>query len=493
MIQLRKQEYLDKVHACWIGKSIGGTMGAPYERTHDFLSIKGFAGETPRALPNDDLDLQLVWLQAVEYIGVKNICAYTLGEYWLNYVTPYWSEYGIAKSNMQAGLPPPVSGEYNNLWKHSNGAWIRTEIWATLAPASPHIAAKYAVEDASVDHGAGEGTVAAAFIAAMESAAFVLTNVRALINTGLAYIPADSRVAKTVRLACSCYDAKTPLREARDRILAENADIGDGWFQAPSNIGFVILGLLYGEGDYKKSMLAAINCGDDTDCTGATIGSILGILGGTAGTPQDWRAYVGDEIVTACINTGVSWVPITTCTELTEHIARLAPAMLAENNAGVVLAETAAGVADAAEQMAALAGQFSALAALVPNAFRMPFAFFTVAVRYLDAPELAAGGKARFGLKFINNVKPYGNIPYSLTVRLHLPEGVGADRQAFNVYLPHWTDLTTECETEEFCIELSAGEQISAVVRVTVEVAAEGHYTKGYVPVVFFNRIGGKV
>lgn len=51
-----------------------------------------------------------------------------LGEYWLNYVTPHWNEYGIGKVNMQSGLMPPLCGYFRNEWKHSNGAWIRTEV-----------------------------------------------------------------------------------------------------------------------------------------------------------------------------------------------------------------------------------------------------------------------------------------------------------------------------------------------------------------------------
>ena len=77
---------------------------------------------------------------------------------------------------MQSGLMPPLCGDFRNEWKHSNGAWIRTEVWACLAPACPDIAVKYAYEDAVIDHGCGEGTIPAIFIAAIESAAFIEPN-----------------------------------------------------------------------------------------------------------------------------------------------------------------------------------------------------------------------------------------------------------------------------------------------------------------------------
>ena len=125
-MKLDFQVYKDKVNACWIGKNIGGTMGTPYESKRELLDIKGFATPPGTVLPNDDLDLQLVWLYAIEQVGIQNIDAAMLGEFWLNFISPHWNEYGICKANMQRGLPPPLAGDYDNNWRDSNGAWIRT-------------------------------------------------------------------------------------------------------------------------------------------------------------------------------------------------------------------------------------------------------------------------------------------------------------------------------------------------------------------------------
>jgi ADP-ribosylglycohydrolase len=234
---------------------------------------------------------------------------------------------------MKRGLFPCLSGDYENPWKDSNGAWIRTEIWACLAPGCPEIAARYAMEDAVVDHGAGEGTYAAVFVAAMQSAAFVIPDLRRAIAIGLDLIPEDCRTAMTVRTVLECYDTGVSPVDCRNRVLAMNADIGDGWFQAPSNVGYSVLGMIYGEGDFKKSMLLAINCGDDTDCTAATLGATMGILGGRAALPDDWCEYLGDGIVTVSIAGGVLTTAPKTCTELTERVVRLAPTVLLSQRA----------------------------------------------------------------------------------------------------------------------------------------------------------------
>jgi len=178
-MKLNQNVFADKVKACWLGKNIGGTLGTPFEGRREVLDVKGFSTPPGVVLPNDDLDLQLVWLYALERLGPGAIKAETLGELWLNFITPHWNEYGIGKMNMRRGIRPPMTGDYENDWCHSNGAWIRTEIWACVTPGVPTMAAKFAIEDAKVDHGAGEGTFAAAFVAAMQSAAFVLQDLRA--------------------------------------------------------------------------------------------------------------------------------------------------------------------------------------------------------------------------------------------------------------------------------------------------------------------------
>ena len=154
---INEAEFRDRVYACWLGKNIGGTLGMPFEGKTDVNNITFYTkikeGE-PAA--NDDLDLQILWLKAMEENNL-NVDAYTLGEYWLKYVPVNWNEYGVGKVNMRLGIMPPLSGEYNNAkWKTSNGAWIRSEIWACLAPGNPMLAAQFAWNDACVDHGCTE-------------------------------------------------------------------------------------------------------------------------------------------------------------------------------------------------------------------------------------------------------------------------------------------------------------------------------------------------
>lgn len=326
-ILLNKAQIRDKVHACWIGKNIGGTLGVPYEGNESMNDITGFVTPKGEPMPNDDLDLQIVWLATLERVGAAKMDANDLANSWMMMIAPLWNEYGIGKKNLEMGLLPPLSGEYDNkLWRNSNGAWIRSEVWACLAPGFPNIAIKYAIMDASVDHGLGEGTYAAIFTAAMESLAFVENDVRKIVEKALEYLPHTSRVAQCVRCVLEEYDKGTDYRETRQKIVEMTKDLG--FFQAPGNIGFTVIGLIYGEGDFKKSLIYAVNCGDDTDCTGGTVGAVLGIINGTAGIPADWREYIGDRIVQMCINASYVGLVPKTCMDFTERILVRIPEVL---------------------------------------------------------------------------------------------------------------------------------------------------------------------
>lgn len=483
-ILLNNDSYRDKVYACWVGKNIGGTMGAPYEGKREILDVQGFITEANVVLPNDDLDLQLVWLLAVEQLGAKAINAALLGEFWLSYIVPYWNEYGISKANLQRGLISPLSGDYKNDWKHSNGAWIRTEIWACMAPGSPDIAARYAMEDAKVDHGSGEGTFAAAFVAAMQSAAFVTRDLRACINIGLAKIPAECRVADSIRTVLKCYDEKKTTLEARNIILELNKDIGDGWFEAPSNVSYAVIGLLWGDGDFKKSMLTAINCGDDTDCTAATVGATLGILEGTEAIPDDWKRHIGNDIVTISINrSDVGRKTPETCIDLTERIAAQAPHVLFANDAYVKLVDGDSYIPDNAIKKLMCNKRYNTyLESIIPNSVTFESAFLTAIVSYEGDPEIAAFAEKKMHIKFKNNYRVFDNALYNLDLRWWLPDGFTVDGAKSGITLTHKNaHQTASCEVD---FVIRAGEKVEATNRCVLEISALGRATHMYIPII---------
>ncbi len=485
MIKLNRNQYKDKIYACWLGKNIGGTMGGPYEGKRELLNVTGFSTPKDTVLPNDDLDLQLVWLAALERTGAKNLNTKILGEYWLNYITPHWNEYGICKANMLAGMLPPLCGDYKNEWKHSNGAWIRTEIWACLAPACPDIAVKYAYQDAIVDHGNGEGTIAAIFIAAIESAAFIETDILKLIDIGLSKIPKNSRVAKSITLLLDLYKKGTTWQDARNAILNQNMDIGDGWFEAPSNVAYAILGLLYGNGDFKQTMLYAINCGDDTDCTAATVGSILGIMHGTSIIPNDWKAHVGDTIVTISIAKGVLFGLPETCSELTERIINAMPDMIYSNTEigkplPIVLCDDEAEIPNEYSDTL-LNGEFRKNLCNAPEySFTQDLNFATsVTVVFKEEPLIKPTQSLKIDIILSNN-SDYGLVPYNAELSWILPKGFSVVGQK-SVTVPHLT-IRAKKPKVSLSYTITAGEKVDTINELALKIKLNGNGTY-YIPI----------
>ena len=325
-IQISETQYLDKTYACWLGKNIGGTLGAPYETKKSINSLTYYDPVPHKAAPNDDIDLQLIWLKMVEEKGINPLLV-DFAEYWKRYAFAYpWNEYGFLKRNLERGLMPPITGCFENYFIDEMGSPIRSELWACIAPGDPQLAASIALKDAIIDHAGGEGIYGEMFWAAVESAAFILENPKLLIQIGLNMIPIHSIISRAIREALWCYENGISWIDARERILlyfGHNSPLN-----APQNHAFTILGLLYGN-DFGDKLCKAVNCGYDTDCTGATLGALLGIINGTKGIPLKWIAPIGEEIVLHLLTKkgGLKDAP-KNITELTNRIFNLAKKLL---------------------------------------------------------------------------------------------------------------------------------------------------------------------
>ena len=326
-ITISEQTYRDKVYGCWLGKNVGGTLGTPYEGRKEVLELSFYDPVPDKPLPNDDLDLQLVWLKMLQERGI-DLTVSDFADYWVKHLGPYpWNEYGFCRKNLDRGLRPPISGCYDNYYIDEMGSPIRSEIWACVAAGDPGLAAQLAWTDAVLDHAGGEGVYGEMFWAALQAAAFVISDVETLIGIGLSMIPLHSRISRVIRDAAWCASNGVEWAEARERVLRSFGHHNP--CHAPQNHGFTIIGWLYGE-DFGDKLCKAVNCGYDTDCSGATLGATLGIIAGTAGIPDDWRKPVGEGIVLHKFTEDLD--AAADVTELTDQTIEIGLRMLAERS-----------------------------------------------------------------------------------------------------------------------------------------------------------------
>jgi hypothetical protein len=132
------------------------------------------------------------------------------------------------------------------------------------------------------------------FFAALQSAAFIEHDMDRLLDSSLDFLPASSRVRRAITDTRAWWKQRPDWLVVRNLIM--DAYGNNNFTDVGANLAFTVLGWMAGGGDFGNSICIATNCGEDTDCTAATLGALLGILSPES-IPAKWKAPVGDTIV----------------------------------------------------------------------------------------------------------------------------------------------------------------------------------------------------
>lgn len=202
----------------------------------------------------------------------------------------YFTAEKVALLNFTKGYRPPITAIYKNPYREWIGAQIRGDYFGYINPGDPEKAAEMAWRDASISH-VKNGIYGEMFVSAMLACAAVTDDIMDVIRGGLAEIPATSRLYASVMRLLARYGEGVTKEEAFADIHAQWDDYdGHDWCHTISNALIVVASLLYGGGDYGKSICMAVETGFDTDCNGATVGSVLGMMLGEDGISDVWKA-----------------------------------------------------------------------------------------------------------------------------------------------------------------------------------------------------------
>ncbi|MBM7582963.1 ADP-ribosylglycohydrolase [Caldicoprobacter guelmensis] len=329
------KDYIEKVYAGLLGKVIGVRLGAPVEPSvWTYEKIKMVYGNITSYIKNyknfaadDDLNGPIFFLRAL-YDDAKDreLEPQDVGRAWLNYTRDgigmfWWGGYGrstehTAYMNLKNGISAPVSGsikQNGHILAEQIGGQIFIDTWGLVWPNNIEKAAEYAGKAASVSHDRN-GIFGARFIAACISKAFSTQNVFEIIKAGLSVIPDDCTYAKLVKSVLDFYN-KHPedFRECRD-YLEQNwgYDKFPGVCHIIPNAGVCVLSLLYGKGDFARTIEIATMCGWDTDCNAGNVGTIIGVAQGLSGIKEHYRVPVNDLIIASSISGYLNIIDIPT-------------------------------------------------------------------------------------------------------------------------------------------------------------------------------------
>ena len=316
--------YADRVYAGVLGKIIGVYVGRPVEGwtyeaiqervgdidyyVHDRLGV-------PLIVTDDDITGTFTFVRAMADHGHDPaITPRQIGQSWLDYLIEertilWWGGLGnstehTAYLRLKAGIPAPASGSIarnGQVVAEQIGAQIFIDGWAMLHPGDPEAAADLARRAAQVSHD-GVAVHAAQVLAAMEAQAFVEADLDHLFDIGIAQIPRDSIIRRLIDDIREWRIAEPDWRATRRRIVERYGyERYGGNVHVVPNHALMVLSLLYGDGDFGRTLAIVTTAGWDTDCNAGNIGCLMGIRGGIEGidgvaSGLDWRGPVADRL-----------------------------------------------------------------------------------------------------------------------------------------------------------------------------------------------------
>jgi ADP-ribosylglycohydrolase len=283
----------NRLEGMWLGKSIGGTLGLPYEGWLEPPDLEFYDPVPLEPPPNDDVELQMVWLHLLEQRGLR-LGQKDFAEGWIRHIHYMWDEYGRCRWNLATGIPATNCGTHGNPFHAGMGSPIRSEIWASLYPGQPELAATYARLDASLDHG-DEGIVGEMFLAAVQSRLLAGVPTKQALADSMSLVSPRTETGAALRFVQAVHRVVADPWEARGAFLRQFSH--HNFTHAPTNLGLILWALLYSEGDFSEGILLAARGGYDTDCTAATVGAILGAEIGREGIPPRWLEPIGERIL----------------------------------------------------------------------------------------------------------------------------------------------------------------------------------------------------
>jgi len=274
-----KDEVLKKTGALWIKNNV----------TADKITMAPF---------DDDTNYTVMAQCMVDYHGMDFKPRDVL-ETWVRYQgrEAYCTAERVAYKNYISGFVPPQTAMYKNPYREWIGAQIRGDYYGYIT-SDPEKAAELAFNDASISH-IKNGIYGEMFVSAMLAYAHKSDNIIDVINAGLSQIPSTSRLYEEVSGAIDDFNNGMTEEESFEKFNKKyNYKFSHDWCHTISNAIIVTLSLLYGNGNYGKSICRAVQTGFDTDCNGATVGSILGMMYGIDNIGEEWTGVVHNTLRT---------------------------------------------------------------------------------------------------------------------------------------------------------------------------------------------------
>jgi len=264
--------------------------------------------DTISAAPtDDDTNYTVLALRLLEQCG-RSFTSEDVAELWVNsqVKNAYCTAERVAYRNIVNGYLPPYTATWRNPYREWIGAQIRADLYGYINPGNPKAAAEMAWRDAQISH-IKNGIYGSMFVAAMIAQAAVCSEPKSVIEAGLSCIPFTSRLHEAVSALLQDYCGGVTREACVAGIQSRYDDRSPhNWCHTISNALIVTSALLYGEKKFGQTICFAVESGFDTDCNGATAGSVLGMMLGNCGIEPCWSEPLHGTLETSIFGEGTA-------------------------------------------------------------------------------------------------------------------------------------------------------------------------------------------
>lgn len=304
---MTKTQLQDKIKGGWAGQTIGVVYGAPVEFKYqgsiipDYQNIpwhEGYVKYWYDKKPGlfDDVYTDLNFVEVFEKYGL-NVSMDTIAHHWAS--TPYHLAHAnqASRYNILNGIMPPLSGNWkNNPHADDIDFEIEADFIGLMAPGMLNSATEIANRVGHIMN-SGDGWYGGVYVSALYSGAFISNDVNEIVGQALKTIPEGTKFHDCIADVIKWHkqfpeDWKACWFELEKKW---NNDVGcpKGVFlsfniDAKINSAYATIGLLYGKGDFTKSVNIVAHCGQDSDSDAGSVGGVLGVMLGYSHIPAFW-------------------------------------------------------------------------------------------------------------------------------------------------------------------------------------------------------------
>jgi len=352
---ISREEYLSQMKAAWIGQMIGvgWTETTEFKYIGEIVpvnEIPEYDSNAVNSFGQDDIYVEMTFIKSMEQHGID--CSYKqAGIDVANSEYMLWGANEMARENLRYGIAPPESShpEY-----HKGADWIDYQIEADfsgiICPGMP-----YLVIDIGEKFGRlmnyGDGLYAGQFIGGLYAAAYFERDIHKIIEAGLACIPSQSQYAECIRDVVKWHEESPENWENTWQLIEEKyrnnpeyqqyKAVNDNYWvemDAKLNAAYIVMGLLYGNGDIDKTIIISMRSGRDSDCNPSNAAGILFASLGMEGIDKKYYEKLNYETKFSYTDYNFKEL-IQTCTNLTEQFILKAGGKIKEGKDGKTIYE----------------------------------------------------------------------------------------------------------------------------------------------------------